>query len=64
MRPARFSRWPQSWLPRHGIQLQIGSLQYPHMIEHDEHLWIALSRCKLQTEMFRVSLDALDEVLE
>lgn len=40
----------------------IASLQYPHVIEHDGHLWIVLSRCKLQTEIFRVSLDAVDEV--
>ncbi|MBD3673640.1 MAG: exo-alpha-sialidase [Planctomycetaceae bacterium] len=40
----------------------IASLQYPHVIEHDGHLWIALSRCKLQTEIFRVSLDKLDRL--
>ncbi len=38
----------------------IASLQYPHVIEHDGDLWIALSRCKLQTEIFRVSLDSVD----
>jgi hypothetical protein len=42
----------------------IASLQYPHVIEHDGHLWIALSRCKLQTEVFRVSLDSVDELLK
>lgn len=40
----------------------IASLQYPHVIEHDGYLWIAVSRCKLQTEIFRVSLDAIDEM--
>lgn len=40
----------------------IASLQYPHVIEHGEHLWIALSRCKLQTEVFRVSLDDIDKL--
>ena len=40
----------------------IASMQYPHVIEHDGYLWIALSRCKLQTEIFRVSLDAVDEL--
>lgn len=42
----------------------IASLQYPHVIEHDGYLWISLSRCKLQTEIFRVSLDAIDELRE
>ncbi len=42
----------------------IASLQYPHVIEHDGHLWIALSRCKLQTEVFRVSLDSVDALLK
>lgn len=42
----------------------IGSLQYPHAIEHDGHLYIAFSRCKLQTEIFRVSLDSIDQLLE
>jgi hypothetical protein len=42
----------------------IASLQYPHAIEHDGHLYIALSRCKLQTEVFRVSLDSVDELLK
>jgi hypothetical protein len=42
----------------------IASLQYPHVIEHDGHLWIALSRCKLQTEVFRVSLESVDELLK
>ncbi len=42
----------------------IASLQYPHMIEHDGYLWVALSRCKLQTEIFRVSLDDVDELLK
>lgn len=41
----------------------IASLQYPHVIEHDGFLWIALSRCKLQTEVFRVSLDDVDQLL-
>ncbi|MCA9174811.1 MAG: exo-alpha-sialidase [Planctomycetales bacterium] len=40
----------------------IASLQYPHAIEHDGAVWIALSRCKLQTEVFRVSLDELDRL--
>jgi hypothetical protein len=42
----------------------IASLQYPHAIEHNGHLYIALSRCKLQTEVFRVSLDSVDELLK
>lgn len=42
----------------------IASLQYPHVIEHDGYLWVALSRCKLQTEVFRVSLDDVDGLLK
>ncbi len=42
----------------------IASLQYPHVIEHDGSLWIALSRCKLQTEVFRVALNDVDQLLE
>ncbi|MCB1229119.1 MAG: exo-alpha-sialidase [Verrucomicrobiae bacterium] len=41
----------------------VASLQYPHMIEHDEHLYIAFSRYKWQTEVFRVSLKEIDELL-
>ena len=46
------------------FQKGIASLQYPHLIEHDGYLWIALSRCKLQTEIFRVSLDSVSELLD
>ena len=42
----------------------IASLQYPHVMEHEGCLWIALSRCKLQTEIFCVELDAVDHLLE
>ena len=41
----------------------IASLQYPHVIEKDGYLWIALSRCKLQTEIFRVSLKEVDALI-
>lgn len=40
----------------------IASLQYPHVIEHEGYLFIAFSRCKLQTEIFRVSLDDVDRL--
>jgi hypothetical protein len=40
----------------------IASLQYPHVIEHGEHLLIALSRNKVQIEVFRVRLDDLDAI--
>ncbi|MFZ5833653.1 MAG: exo-alpha-sialidase [Planctomycetota bacterium] len=40
------------------------SLQYPHVIEHNNCLWIALSRCKVQTEVFRVSLNAIDRLCD
>lgn len=46
------------------FQSGIASLQYPHVIEHDGHLLIGLSRGKVQTEVFRVSLDSIDAVLE
>ena len=42
----------------------IAILQYPHVIEHDGYLLIALSRCKLQIEIFRVSLDSVDALLK
>ena len=42
---------------------RVASLQYPHVIEHDGHLYIAFSRCKLQIAMFRVSLDDIDALL-
>ncbi len=42
----------------------IGSLQYPHVIEHEDYLWIALSRNKLQTEILKVSLDDIDKLLQ
>jgi hypothetical protein len=41
----------------------VASLQYPHALEHDGQLLIALSRNKLQTELFRVPLDAIDALL-
>ncbi len=42
----------------------IASLQYPHVVEHGEYLWIALSRGKVQTEIFRVELDEIDALLD
>ncbi|MEZ6130008.1 MAG: sialidase family protein [Planctomycetaceae bacterium] len=42
----------------------IASLQYPHVIEHDTSLWIALSRGKVQTEVFRVSLNDVESLLK
>ncbi|MCG8602414.1 MAG: glycoside hydrolase [Verrucomicrobiales bacterium] len=41
----------------------IASLQYPHVIEHEDSLWIAFSRNKLQTEILKVSLDDVDALL-
>ncbi|MCP4787684.1 MAG: sulfatase-like hydrolase/transferase [Fuerstiella sp.] len=46
------------------FQSGIASLQYPHVIEHDEQILIALSRGKVQTEVFRVRLDDVDALLE
>ncbi|MGE0759454.1 MAG: sialidase family protein [Pirellulaceae bacterium] len=42
----------------------VASLQYPHVLEHDNCLYIALSRCKLQTEVFRIPLDSIDALLK
>ena len=41
----------------------IASLQYPHVIEHEGVLLIALSRGKVQTEVFHVKLDDVDKLL-
>lgn len=49
---------------RKKFQQGIASLQYPHAIEHDGQLLIALSRGKVQTEVFRVNLDEIDRLLE
>jgi len=46
------------------FQSGIASLQYPHVIEHDEHILIAVSRGKVQTEVFRVQLDDIDALLK
>ena len=46
------------------FQSGIASLQYPHVIEHDGHILIGLSRGKVQTEVFRVSLDSIGSVLQ
>lgn len=46
------------------FQSGIASLQYPHVIEHDDHLLIALSRGKVQTEVFRVKLDDVDSLFK
>jgi len=42
----------------------IASLQYPHVIEHDGHLFIAFSRLKTQIEVFRVPLDDVAALLK
>lgn len=42
----------------------IASLQYPHVIEHNGRLLIALSRGKVQTEVFHVTLDEIDRLLK
>lgn len=46
----------------HKFQSGIASLQYPHAIEHEGNLWIALSRGKKQTEVLRVPLDDIDRL--
>ncbi len=47
----------------HKFRTGVASLQYPHVIEHDEHLLIAFSRNKHQTEVIHVSLDDVDKLL-
>ena len=42
----------------------ISSLQYPHVIEHDDHLLIAFSRNKKQTDVLRVALKSVDALLK
>ena len=49
---------------KHKFTSGIASLQYPHAIEHDGKLFIAFSRLKTQTEIFIVSLDSIDNLLE
>ena len=41
----------------------IAGLQYPHVIEHGGRLLVALSRGKVQTEVFQVELDEIDALL-
>ncbi len=40
-----------------------GTLQYPHVIEHAGHLYIAFSRNKAATELLKVSLDDIAHLL-
>lgn len=55
--PAVDNRAAEVW---HKFRTGVASLQYPHVIEHDDHLLIAFSRNKHQTEMLRVSLDDIE----
>lgn len=48
----------------HKFRAGIASLQYPHVIEHDGHLFIALSRLKTQIEVFRVPLEDVAALLK
>lgn len=49
---------------RKKLSAGIASLQYPHIIEHEDHVLIALSRGKVQIEVFRVSLDDIAALLK
>jgi hypothetical protein len=40
-----------------------GTLQYPHVIEHEGHLYIAFSRNKATTELLKVALDDVAALL-
>jgi len=53
-------RAPEVWRK---FQTGVASLQYPHVIEHDDHLLIAFSRNKNQTELFRISLDDVEKLV-
>lgn len=39
-----------------------GSVQYPHVIEHDGHLLITYSRGKRSIEVIRVALDEVERL--
>ena len=39
-----------------------GSVQYPHVIEHDGHLLITYSRHKTAIEVIRISLDEVERL--
>jgi len=39
-----------------------GSVQYPHVMEHKEHLYVTYSRNKTSIEVIRVSLDEVDRL--
>ena len=45
------------------LQAAVASPQYPHAIEHDGHLFVAFSRNKVQTDVLRVPLTAVDAML-
>ena len=47
----------------HKFRTGVASLQYPHVIEHNDHLLIAFSRNKHQTEVLCVSLDDVDKLV-
>jgi hypothetical protein len=55
--PAVENRASEVW---HKFRTGVASLQYPHVIEHDDHLLIAFSRNKHQTELLRVSLGDIE----
>jgi hypothetical protein len=39
-------------------------IDYPHVIEHDGHLFISFSGAKQTVEVLRVSLDAIDKLID
>jgi hypothetical protein len=39
-------------------------VDYPHIIEHDDHLLIAFSGAKQTTEVLKISLADVDELLQ
>ncbi len=55
--PERTPNQEKIWLK---FRKGIASLQYPHVIEHEGSLYIAFSRFKWQTEVFRVALDDIN----
>ena len=39
-----------------------GSVQYPHVMEHNGHLYVTYSRRKTSIEVIRISLDEVDRL--
>ena len=56
----RLARLPDNGQPRPNGRLS--TLQYPHAMEHDNHLLICYSRQKTAIEVIKISLDEIDHL--